>query len=152
MLREELQTALKRAAEVGDSRSVATLRLVLTALEQREREAKSTGAGATLDDEAIRDLLRDMIAQRRDDIRRCEACARLDEAEREAEEIRVLERFLPAMLSEQELGAAVTQAIGELDARSLKDAGRVMALLKQRYNGRIDTAAAKKLVCARLSA
>lgn len=152
MLREELQTALKRAAEVGDSRSVATLRLVLTALEQREREAKSAGATATLDDEAIRDLLRDMINQRRDDIRRCEACGRLDAAEREAEEIRVLERFLPVMLSEQELGVAVTQAIGELDARSLKDAGRVMALLKQRYNGRIDTAAAKKLVCARLSA
>lgn len=152
MLRDELQQALKSAAKTGDSRSAATLRLVLAALDQREREARAAGAKAALDDEAIRDLLRDMIAQRRADIRRCEACARLDEAEREAEEIRVLEQFLPVRLSADELEEAVRQAIEELDARSLKDAGRVMALLRERYNGRIDLGAAKKLVCARLGA
>lgn len=152
MLREQLEAALKRAAETGDSRSAATLRLVLAALEQRDREARAAGSTAALDDEAIRQLLREMIAQRRTDIRRCEASARVDEAEREAEEIRVLERFLPVRLDEKELGAAVAAAIDELDAHSLKDAGRVMALLKERYNGRIDTAAAKKLVCARLGA
>ncbi|GBD44413.1 hypothetical protein HRbin40_01902 [bacterium HR40] len=151
MLREELQKALRSAADAGDSRSAATLRLVLAALAQRDREARAAGAPGDLDDEAIRDLLREMIAQRRADIRRCEASARLEEAEREAEEIRVLERFLPTRLSEQELDAAVDQAIAELSARSLKDAGRVMALLKERYNGRIDPGAAKKRVCARLS-
>lgn len=153
VLRDELQTALKRAAEQGDARSAATLRLVLAALEQRDREARANGGDqAPLDDEAIRDILRDMIAQRRKDIGRCEAAARLDEAQREAEEIRVLERFLPPRLAARELEQAVEAAIGELEAHSLKDAGRVLALLKERYNGRLDPAAAKKLVCARLGA
>ncbi len=150
MLRERLQAALREAGEKGDERAARTLRLVLAALDERERSAHEDGAEEPLDDEAILQLLREMIAQRRQEIERCEASARVEEAEREAEEIEILEHFLPAPMSPREIDEAVEEAIRDLGATSLKDAGRVLSALKARYNGRIDLARAKKLVCGRL--
>ncbi len=150
MLRERIEAALRRARETGDRRAAATLRLVLAALDERERRAQEEGAAAEVADADIEALLRQMIAQRKADIARCEAAARLEEADREREEIAVLERFLPPQLDDQRLRAAVEEAIRELGAASLKDCGRVLAVLKQRYNGQFDLARAKKLICARL--
>ncbi len=150
MLRERLQAALKEASEKGDNRAAATLRLVLAALDERDRSAREEGGREGVDDAAIVAMLRKMIEQRRAEIARCEASARVEEAEREAEEIAVLERFLPPQMSEEEIAHAVDVAIDELDAHSLKDTGRVIAALKSRFDGHMDLRRAKRMVCERL--
>lgn len=103
-----------------------------------------------LDDAAIEAMLQSMVEQRRQNITRCEESARLDFAVQEADEIAILERFLPAKLGPEETSHAVTQAIRETGATSLKDTGRVMASLKSRHNGQMDFKRAKKLVCTLL--
>jgi uncharacterized protein YqeY len=91
-----------------------------------------------------------MVAQRRREIVRCEACARVDVAEQEAEEIGVIEQFLPPRMSQAEIDSAVETAIKDVGATKLKDTGKVIAALKQRYNGQMDFACAKRLLCERL--
>jgi uncharacterized protein YqeY len=141
---------MKDAAQSGDERAAATLRLVLTALQERERGARESGASASLPDAEIVALLRNMVAQRRTEIGRCETHAHLDLAQREAEEIGILERFLPPRMDEQQIGLAVEDVIKELGATRLKDAGRVIATLKERFDGQMDFGKAKRLLCSRL--
>jgi uncharacterized protein len=142
-----LASALRTAA---DSNSAATLRLVLAALKERDHCAREAGVAEELDDAAIEAMLRDMVAQREIDIARCEETARLDDAEQEAAEIEVLQQFLPQRMSDDEIDAAVDEMIGEVEARRLKDTGRVIAALKERYYGEMDFARAKRLVCRKL--
>jgi uncharacterized protein YqeY len=149
-MRERLQTALKDAVGAGDERAAATLRLVLAAIKERDLCAREAGERNGLEDGEIVAMLGAMVAQRRDDIDRCEACAQLELAEREAEEIRILERFLPPRMSEAEIAMAVDSAIRDLGATKLKDTGKVIAALKQRHPGQMDFACAKRLVCRRL--
>jgi uncharacterized protein len=150
LLRDRLQAALKDAAQNGDERAAATLRLVLTALQQRDHGSRESPGGEGLSDDAIIELLKTMVAQRRIEIGRCETHAHLDLAEQEAEEIRILERFLPPRMDEQQIGIAVDDAIKELGATRLKDAGRVIAALKERFNGQMDFSRAKQVLCRRL--
>lgn len=150
MIRERLSAALKDATEAGQQRAVATLRLVMAALRERDHCAREAGDAEGLSDEEICAMLRDMVEQRRQEILRCEAHARVDQAQQEAEEIDILERFLPARMSEAEIVEAVDAAIKALGATKLKDTGRVIAALKERYNGHMDFASAKRLLCERL--
>jgi uncharacterized protein YqeY len=150
VLRERLNAALKGAVETGERRATATLRLIHAALRERDHCARAAGEADGLSEGAIAAMLRDMIDQRRQEIARCETCARLDQAEQEAEEIGVIEQFLPRRMSEAEIGTAVEGAIADSGATRLKDAGRVMAALKARYNGQMDFACAKRLLCQRL--
>ncbi|MEK0085272.1 GatB/YqeY domain-containing protein [Benzoatithermus flavus] len=150
MLRERLNAALKEAVAAGEQRAAATLRLILAAIRERDRVAREAGAAEGLDEAGIVAMLQDMVAQRRQEIIRCEACARVDRAEQEAEEIRVIEPFLPPRMSQDEIRAAVEAAIEALGATRLKDTGKVIAALKERYGGRMDFACAKRLLCERL--
>jgi uncharacterized protein YqeY len=150
MLRERLNTALKNAMVADNQRAVATLRLILAALRERDHCAREAGAVEGLGEGEIRTMLRDMVTQRREEIARCEACARVDRAEQEAEEIGIIEQFLPPRMSEAEIGSAVEAAIRSVGATRLKDTGRVIATLKERYNGQMDFARAKRLLCERL--
>ncbi len=147
-LRQRLASALKTAPE---ARTAATLRLVLAALKERDHCAREAGVADELDDEAIAAMLRDMVAQREVDIARCEETARLDDAEREAAEIEVLQQFLPQPMSEDEMDSAVDEMIDAIGARRLKDTGKVMAALKERYDGEMDFARAKRRVCQKLA-
>lgn len=147
-LRDRLASALKGA---GDAETTATLRLVLAALKERDHCCREAGVAEELDDAAIEAMLRDMVAQREIDIARCEEAARLDDAEQEAAEIRVLQQFLPQRMSEDEIDAAVDAMIGEVGASRLKDTGKVIAALKERYNGEMDFARAKRRVCQKLA-
>jgi len=151
LIRERLNAALKDAAENGDERAAATLRLVLAALKERDACARNAGAREGLSDAEIIALLREMIAQRRQEIARCEEQARLDTADQEAEEIAILERFLPQQMSGEQIDAAVDDAIRETGATRLKDTGRVIARLKERHGGEMDLARAKRHACQRLS-
>jgi uncharacterized protein YqeY len=150
LLRERLHAAFKDATERGDERAVATLRLVLAALKERDHCTRSTGRAEGFSEEDLRAMLRDMVEQRRMEFGRCECCARLDLAEKEAEEIGVLERFLPAPMSDAEITVAVETAIREVGATRLKDTGRVIATLKERFNGQMDFGRAKRLLSERL--
>lgn len=151
VLRERLQAALKDATSRTDERAAATLRLVLAAVRERDLSARADGSAQSIGDAEIEALLREMVAQRTEEIARCETQARLDLAEQESEEIRLLESFLPPKLGEPETRAAVEEAIRAVGAVKLKDTGRVIAWLKQRHNGRMDFALARRLLCARLS-
>lgn len=149
MLRERLAGALKDAIDSGDQRAAGTLRLIQAALKERDHCARDAGQ-TELDDAEIVAMLRDMIEQRRDDIPRCEEAARLDLAQQEAEEIAIIEQFLPPRMGRAEIAQAVDQAIRDLGATRLKDCGRVITALKDRYNGQMDFAVAKQLLCERL--
>jgi hypothetical protein len=150
LVREQLQSALREAADHGDDVAAATLRLVMAAVKERDHGLREAGAGDGLTDPQILEMLKDMVVQRQAEIGRCETCAQIDLAEREAQEIRVLQRFLPPQMSEAQVVGAVEETIRALGAERLKDAGRVMATLKERFNGRMDFAAAKRLLCERL--
>ncbi len=147
MLREQLDSELKRAEDEGDQRAVSTLRLVMTALNERDYCARDAGLAEGLNDQAIGEMLQSMVDQRRQNIKRCEETARLEFAEQEAEEIEILEKFLPAQMCNQEIEQAVQGAIDDLGATKLKDTGKVMSLLKDRYNGQMDFQRAKKIIC-----
>ncbi len=150
MIRERLQAALKEAAAAGEQRAAATLRLILAALRERDQCARDAGAADGLTDEEVQEMLRDMVLQRRREIAKCEACARIELAEQVLEEIGVIEPFLPAKMGEAEIGVAVDEAVATVGATRLKDTGQVIALLKERYNGQMDFAVAKRLLCQRL--
>ncbi|MCB1883354.1 MAG: GatB/YqeY domain-containing protein [Geminicoccaceae bacterium] len=141
-----MNASLKDASERGDGRAACTLRLVLAAIKEREH----VGQGP-LDEDEIQGLLRDMVEQRRHEVSRCENNAHLDLAEQEADEIRVLEGFLPPRLDRAQMGAAVEAVIHDLGATRLKDTGRVIAVLKERFDGQMDVCEAKRLVCQRLA-
>ena len=146
MLRDRFKESLAEAMKAQDEISVSTLRLILAALKDREIAARSKGSTACPDDDAIMDLLQSMVRQRRESISLYQTAQRLDLAEREQKEIEVIERFLPRQLTGEELEAAVKETIAEIGADSLKDIGRTMGALKERYAGQMDFAKASAVV------
>ncbi len=150
MLRTRLEEALKTAILARQACATATLRLIVAALKDRDIAERGKGNPAGLSDEQILGLLQSMIKQRQESIRLYEQGGRHDLAKQEADEISVIEQFLPRQMDDQGIEDAVTGAIAELNATRLKDMGRVMALLKERYAGQMDLAKAGKLVKQRL--
>jgi hypothetical protein len=148
-LRDQLQARLREANQSGDACAAATVRLILTAVRDRDRTAAEQGRGA-VEDDVIRAMLAEMVAQRRQEIARCESCGQLVMAEREGREIAVIEEFLPKPLNAAETAAVVDAAISETHANDLRDAGRVVAKLKERYRGQLDFQHAKRLITERL--
>ena len=146
MLRSELSDALKIGMKAKKVHTVATVRLILAALKDRDITARGKGNLDGIGEDGIRLMLQYMIKQRRESIALYEKGGRLELAEQEAEEIRIIQRFLPAPLSDDEMAAAISGVIAEAEAKSLKDMGRVMAALKERYAGRMDFAKASAAV------
>ena len=138
MLRTRLKDALTEAKEAEDKVSVNTLRLILAAVKDREMTAREKGEVATVDDNQILDLLQSMVSQRRDSIATYQTAGRRDLAQLEQKEIDIITRFLPRQMTREEVVAAVTEVIAELEAKSLKDMGRTMAALRERYAGQMD--------------
>ena len=149
MLRQELNEALKVAMKARDARAVSTLRLILAALKDRDIAARP-GKTDGIDEAEIGELLNKMVRQRRESITLFEQGNRLDLAQQEAEEIVVIERFLPKQLSEADASAAIDTTIKELGAGSIKDMGKVMAALKAKYTGQMDFGRASALVKQKL--
>lgn len=149
-LRDRLSQSLKQAVLGQDDIAVGTVRLILAALKERDIAERAKGNPNGLADEGIVSLLRSMIKQRRESIRSYERDGRYDLAAQEASEIGVIERFLPPQMSETETADAVASAIAEVGAGSLRDVGRVIAMLKKRYDGRMDFTKASAMVRERL--
>ncbi len=151
MFRTELGDALKDAMRAKQACAVSTLRLILAALKDRDIAARGKGNSEGISDEEILDLLQKMVRQRRDSIELFEKGDRQDLADKEAEEILVIQRFLPKQLDPDQVRGAVQEVIEELGAATIKDMGRVMAALKERYAGRMEFGKASALVKERLA-
>ncbi len=146
MLRERLGDALKAAMKAEEKHKVCTLRLILAAIKDRDIASRAEVESNGIADEEILRLLAKMVRQRRESIKLYERGGRVDLAEREAEEIVIIEDFLPRQLDDAEIGSAIREAIEEVGATGLKDMGRAMAELKARYAGQMDFAKASALV------
>jgi uncharacterized protein YqeY len=149
-MREEFTEALKQAMRAGDKRRVGTVRLITAALKDRDIEARGAGKGP-LADEEILGLLQKMIKQRQESLKIYQDAGRTDLADQEAEEIAIISSFLPRQLDGAEVEAAIASAIAETGATGMKDMGKVVAALKERYAGRMDFGKASAAVKLKLS-
>jgi uncharacterized protein YqeY len=150
MIRDDIKAATIAAMKSGDRDTTGTLRLVQAAIKNRDIEARTGGAPAD-DDALVTEVLQKMVKQRRESAEIYRKNGRDDRASAEEAEIAVIERFLPAQMSDAEASAAIGAIIGETGASSMKDMGRVMALVKERLGGAIEPARASGLVKAALS-
>ena len=147
-MREQLGTMLKTAMKAGDKRRVGTLRLIQSALKDREIEAR--GTGRDLAEEDISAVLRKMVKQRQDSIAIYDQAGRDDLATQEREELAIIAEFLPQQMGEDEVRAAIAEAIAETGATGPKEMGKVIAAVKAKHAGRIDFGKASGLVKAML--
>src|SRR5690242_14940477 len=138
MLRQAFRDRLTEAMKAKDPRAVSTVRLILAALKDRDVAARGDGNLDGISEAEILRMLQAMIKQRRESIALYQQGNRADLAQRENDEIAVIESFLPRQLDDAEIEAAAAAAIGEIGASSVKDLGKVMAALRERYAGAID--------------
>jgi uncharacterized protein YqeY len=150
MIRDDIKAALVNAMKGGDKAGTGTIRLIQSAVLNRDIEAR-TGKAPGDDDALVIEVLQKMIKQRRESVELYRKGGREELAAGEEAEIAVVERFLPQQLSEDEARAAVGAIIAETGASSMKDMGRVMALVKERHASSIEPARASALVKAALA-
>ena len=150
MIRDDIKSALVSAMKGGDKEGTATIRLIQSAIKNRDIELR-TSAQAPDDDLLVTEVLQKMIKQRRESVDLYRKGNREELAAKEEAEIAVIERFLPAQMDDAEAGAAIQAIIAELGASSMKDMGRVMGVVKERHASSIEPARARALVKAALS-
>jgi uncharacterized protein YqeY len=143
VLRDDINNALKAAMKAGAARRVSTLRLVNAAILQRET---SGAERTTLSDAEILDVMDKMIKQRRESLDIYEKAGRTDLAAQEREEIEIISAYLPKQMSDLEAASAISALIKELEAATLKDMGRTMTALKERFSGQMDFSKASAVV------
>lgn len=143
MLRDDINNALKEAMKAGAARRVSTLRLINAEILKRET---SGAERVTLGDPEIVDVMAKMVKQRQESLDIFEKAGRAELAAQEREEIEIIAGFMPKRMSDLEAAEAISALIKELEAETLKDMGRTMAALKQRFSGQMDFAKAGALV------
>jgi uncharacterized protein len=145
-LKDRINDDMKAAMRARESERLATIRLLLAAIKQREVDDR-----ITLDDAAITAVIDKMIKQRKDSISQFEAAGRTDLVDKEVAELKVLADYMPAQLSEAEIAAEVQAAVAQTGAAGPQDMGKVMGVLKGKLAGRADMTAVSALVKAALS-
>jgi uncharacterized protein YqeY len=145
MLRDSIKAAQVTAMKAGDKPRLATVRLILAKIKDRDIELR-TAASLPEDDITVIEVLQKMVKQRRESITLYEQGGRQELADLEAGELTVIEEFLPQQLSEADTAAAIEAIKTELGASSLKDMGKVMAELKTRHGSELDMSKASGLV------
>lgn len=150
MIRERIQAAQIEAMKARDAQKTATVRLMMAAIKNRDIEAR-TGKSPADDDTLVVEVLQKMVKQRRESIEMFTKGGRPELAEAETAEVAVIESFLPQQLSDAETTALIEGIKAEIGAASVKDMGRVMALLKERHATNLDMSKASALVKAALS-
>ena len=133
-------------------RATSTVRLILTAVKDRDIAARGKGNTEGISDQEISLVLQTMIRQRHESIRLYEQGGRQELAQQEAEEITIIEGFLPRQLADSEMGEAIRATIEEISGTGLKQLGKVMASLRERYAGRMDFARASAILKDELKA
>src|SRR3954454_24897973 len=150
MIRDDIKAALVAAMKGGDKAGTQTLRLIQSAIKNRDIELR-TSDKAPDDDALVTEVLQKMIKQRRESVDLYRKGGREELAAAEEAEIAVIERFLPAQMSDSEAQGAIAAIIAETGASSMKDMGRVMALVTERLGTSIEPARASAMVKAALS-
>ena len=150
MIREQVNSAQVEAMKAGDKERLAAVRLIMAKLKDRDIELR-TASSVPDDDTVVVEVLQKMVKQRRESIEMFKSGGRDELAAKEQAELGVIESFLPQQLSEDETRAAIEGIKGEVGASSVKDMGKVMAVLKERHGSVIDMSKASGLVKAALS-
>ena len=149
-MRERINAALKEAMKAKDAGRLSTLRLISAAIKDREIAARGDGEESVIGDDEVLAILGKMVKQRQESARQYEEGGRLELAEKERGEISVIEDFLPRQLDDAEVDAAITAAMAEVGAESIRDMGKVMGALKAKYTGQMDFGAVGPMVNAKL--
>jgi uncharacterized protein YqeY len=150
MMREKLTESMKEAMKAKDSRRLSTVRLIQSAVKDRDIANRGVGKDAATDDEILQ-ILQKMVKQREESAKIYEDAGRAELASQEREDIDVLKTFMPEQLSDEKVGEIVAAVVAEIGAAGMKDMGKVMAILRERYAGQMDFAKASGVIKAKLS-
>jgi uncharacterized protein YqeY len=150
MLRDKLTETMKEAMKAKDSRRLSTVRLIQSAVKDRDIANRGTGKDAATDDEILQ-ILQKMVKQREESAKIYDDAGRTELATQEREEIDVLKTFMPQQLSDEKVEEIVAAVVTETGAAGMKDMGKVMAVLRERYAGQMDFAKASGVIKAKLS-
>jgi len=145
-LQEQISAALKDAMRARDEVKMATLRLVLTAIKNREKEARSL-----LEDQEVISVITTQIKQRRESIEQYRQAGREDLAQREESELQILQGYMPEQVSEEEISNTLDEIIAEVGAASMKDMGTVMKAAMAKLAGKAEGGAINAMVKEKLS-
>ena len=150
-LRSRINTAMKQAMKDKSAERLSTIRLINAAIKDRDIAARTEGKENGVGEDEVLAILAKMTKQRQESAKTYEEAGRLDLSERELAEIKVIEEFLPRQLTGNEIQFAVSEAINEVGASSIRDMGKVMGALKCKYAGQMDFGAVGALVKNNLS-
>ena len=137
-MRTRISDALKTAMKAKDAHTLSTLRLISAAIKDKDIALRGEGREEGVDDAEVLAILGKMVKQRQESARAYEEGGRLELAEKELNEIKIIEGFLPRQLDEAETDAAIDEAISQAAATSIRDMGKVMGLLKEKFTGQMD--------------
>ena len=144
-MRDRINDALKTAMKAKQKRRISTLRLITASIKDRDIAARTAGKDRISDAEIL-DVLAKMIKQRRESVKTYEEAGRCELADQEAQEIAIIEEYMPKQLSDDEIRDAASKVVTEIGAAGLKDMGRVMGNLKEHYAGQMDFSKAGAMV------
>jgi uncharacterized protein YqeY len=150
-IRDRINAALKEAVKAQEKIRMSTLRLIIAAIKDRDIAARTAGKHERVSDAEVLEILAKMIKQRRESVQTYESAGRLELAGREQSEIGVISDFLPSQLDETAVEKVCGEVVAEIGADGLKDMGRTMTVLKERYAGQMDFGKASGLVKRLLS-
>ncbi|MGV2128997.1 GatB/YqeY domain-containing protein [Agrobacterium vitis] len=145
MLREDLTTALKEAMKAKDSRRLSTIRLVQSAIKDRDIANRGEGKAEASDDDILQ-LMAKLVKQREESAKIYEDNARPELAAQERDEVAIIKAFMPEQMDDAKVREAISGIITEISAEGVRDMGKVMAALKERYAGQMDFAKASGVV------
>jgi uncharacterized protein YqeY len=151
MIRKRLMDAQKDAMREREAKRLSTLRLINAAIKDRDIESRSDDNSDGVSDADIMGILAKMIKQRQDSSKMFEEAGRIELAEGERAEIKVIEEFLPKQLTEDEVAAAIEAAITDVGASSIRDMGKIMGALKSQYTGQMDFGKVGAMIKAKLA-
>ena len=137
-LRSRVNESLKDAMKAHDTERRSTLRLINAAIKDRDIALRGNGDDSGVDDTEVLGILGKMVKQRQESARAYEEGGRVELAEQERSEIQVIEGFLPKQLSDDQVADAIREAISAVDAKGIRDMGRVMGVLKGKFTGQMD--------------
>ena len=150
-IRDHINSEVKTAMKAKDKRRLSTLRLISAAFKDRDIQNRGTGKDESLDEAGMLAILGKMVKQRRESAQTYTDGGRPELAKGEVEEIAIIEEFMPKQMSQEEARTAVTQVVSAIGAQGLKDMGKAMAAVKEKYAGQMDMSKASAVVKELLS-
>jgi len=150
-LRQTIMDALKDAMRAKQERETGTIRMMIAKMRERDIEVRPSGNMDGISDAEIMSMLEGMVKQRRESITLYEKGNRPELAEQEAAEIAIIEKFLPQKMAAEAVNAAIAETIAAIGAKEIKDMGKVMNALKEKYAGQMDFAQVGAAIKAKLS-